>query len=104
MKNTIIFDLDGTLAIIDERLKLSTKPNGKINWDIFFNPNNIKLDIPNKAVAKTAQLFYNDGYNIVIISGRSDKTFDATKNWLKEHKIFYNKLHMRDSKKISIYF
>ena len=34
----VIFDLDGTLALIDERRKISTKDNGKIDWDTFFNP------------------------------------------------------------------
>ena len=34
----VIFDLDGTLANIDARRKLATKPNGKIDWDIFFDP------------------------------------------------------------------
>jgi len=97
VKNTIIFDLDGTLALIDNRLKLSSKTDGKIDWDIFFDPENIKLDIPNEPAVKIAQLLNADGYKIVIFSGRSDKTFDATHCWLKEHKILYHKLVMRDS-------
>ena len=52
MKNTIIFDLDGTLADISVRRKLSTKPNGKIDWDIFLNPDNIIMDSPNDPVVK----------------------------------------------------
>ena len=56
-KKTIIFDLDGTLALIDKRRAISTKPNGKLDWDIFFDPNNISLDEPNTPVIKTAQLF-----------------------------------------------
>jgi FMN phosphatase YigB (HAD superfamily) len=44
-KNTIIFDLDGTLANIDVRRKLATKPNGKLDWNVFHNPSNIKLDV-----------------------------------------------------------
>ena len=34
MKNTVIFDLDGTLAKIDKRIKLARKPNGKMDFDI----------------------------------------------------------------------
>ena len=41
-KNVVIFDLDGTLANIDYRRKLATKPNGKLYWDIFFKPGNIQ--------------------------------------------------------------
>ena len=41
---TVIFDLDGTLALIDERREISMNVNGKMNWDIFFDPENIQLD------------------------------------------------------------
>jgi len=34
-KDVVIFDLDGTLADIDARRKMSTKPNGKMDWDTF---------------------------------------------------------------------
>ena len=46
-KKTVIFDLDGTLANIDVRRDKSTKPNGKMDWDKFFDPKNISLDKPN---------------------------------------------------------
>ena len=97
-RNTVIFDLDGTLANIDVRRKLAAKPNGKLDWDKFFDPSNIKLDVPNKPVVKMAQLFAQDGYTIIIFSGRSDKTATATVVWLKQNKVPFNKLVMRDSK------
>ena len=96
MKNTIIFDLDGTLADISVRRKLATKPNGKMDWDIFLNPDNIKLDVPNDPVVKMAQLFTDDNFNIVIFSGRSDKTKHTTLDWLTHNKVPFNKLVMRD--------
>ena len=46
MKKTVIFDLDGTLANIDARRDKSLKPNGKMDWDVFFDAENIKLDEP----------------------------------------------------------
>ena len=97
MKNTIIFDLDGTLAIIDKRREVSTKPNGKLDWKKFFNPSNIKLDEPNPPVIKMAQLFAEQGFNIVIFSGRSNKTERSTRSWLTNHNIPFHKLVMRDS-------
>ena len=97
MKNTIIFDLDGTLALIDKRREVSTKPNGKLDWGKFFDPSNIKLDEPNLPVIKTAQLFAEQGFNIVILSGRSNKTETATRSWLSKNKVPFNKLIMRDS-------
>ena len=98
MKNTVIFDLDGTLALIHKRRNISTRSNGKLDWDKFFDPSNIKLDVPNKPVVKMAQLFAQDGYTIIIFSGRSDKTATATVVWLKQNKVPFNKLVMRDSK------
>jgi len=97
MKNTIIFDLDGTLALIDKRREVSTKPNGKLDWKKFFNPSNIKLDEPNPPVVKMAQLFAEQGFNIVILSGRSNKTERTTRSWLTNHNIPFHKLVMRDS-------
>ena len=97
MKNTIIFDLDGTLALIDKRREVSTKPNGKLDWGKFFDPSNIKLDEPNLPVIKTAQLFSEQGFNIVILSGRSNKTETATRSWLSKNKVPFNKLIMRNS-------
>ena len=97
MKNTIIFDLDGTLADVSDRKKLATKPNGKMDWDKFLDPDNIKLDVPNDPVVKMAQLFAVDGFNIVIFSGRSDKTIHTTRSWLTHNKVPFHKLVMRDS-------
>ena len=97
MKNTIIFDLDGTLALIDKRREVSTKPNGRLDWGKFFNSTNIKLDEPNLPVIKMAQLFSEQGFNIVILSGRSNKTETATRSWLSKNKVPFNKLIMRDS-------
>ena len=34
----IIFDLDGTLADIEDRRQLCTKENGKMDWNKFFDP------------------------------------------------------------------
>ena len=96
MKNTIIFDLDGTLALIDKRRELSTKPNGKIDFDKLHDPSLIKHDKPNWPVIKMAQLFAEQGFNIVIFSGRSDKTILTTRSWLTHNRVPFHKLVMRD--------
>ena len=98
MKNTIIFDLDGTLALIDKRRELSTKPNGKIDFDKLHDPSLIKHDKPNWPVIKMAQLFAEEGFNIVIFSGRSDKTKFTTKSWLSNNRVPFHKLVMRPHK------
>ena len=98
MKNTIIFDLDGTLAIIDKRREVSRKPNGKIDFEVFHDASNISLDEPNTPVIKMAQLFAEDGFTIIIFSGRSDRTEHTTRSWLSRNRVPFNKLVMRPHK------
>ena len=97
-KNTVIFDLDGTLADITARKELATKSNGKLDWDVFHDPSNIKLDVPNEPVVKMAQMFAENDFTIIIFSGRTDKTMHTTRSWLSQHRIPFQKLIMRDSK------
>jgi len=99
MRKTVIFDLDGTLALIDRRRALSTKDNGKMDWDIFFDPINIKWDDPNPPVVKMAQMLHSQGFKIVIFSGRSAITQDATIDWLNEHNVPFDDIHMRPTDK-----
>ena len=98
MKNTVIFDLDGTIALVDKRREASKLPDGKLNWNEWSNPFNIKLDEPNEPVIKMAQLFAEDGFNIVILSGRSDKTERTTRSWLSRNRVPFHKLVMRPHK------
>ena len=98
-KKTVIFDLDGTLANIDVRRDKSLKPNGKLDWDIFATPTSIMdWDTPNAPVIKMAQMFHNDGFKIVIFSGRNDRSFHATVDWLKIHNVPHDLLVMRPDK------
>ena len=94
-KNIVIFDLDGTLALIDKRRDISMKDNGKMDWDIFFDPKNIDLDLPNIPVIEMAKMLKSQGYNIVIFSGRSKATKDVTKDWLSRYDVPYDVLKMR---------
>lgn len=91
----VIFDLDGTLADIEERRSIASRPDGKINWGIFFNPENIKLDRPIKRTIMLLQLLKAQGLGVAILSGRGEETRDATEVWLKEMGIEYDKLIMR---------
>lgn len=96
---TVIFDLDGTLALIDTRRKISTMANGKIDWDTFFDPKNIILDRPNWPVIDTLKLFSEKGLNIVIFSGRSEVTKSATEDWLDKFNVPFDVLRMRPTSK-----
>jgi hypothetical protein len=97
-KRVVIFDLDGTLALIDKRRELSTKPNGKIDFTKLHDPSLIKHDVPNVPVVKMAQLLAQDGFTIAIFSGRSDKTEKTTRSWLTHNRIPFHSLRMRPHK------
>jgi len=94
-KKTVIFDLDGTLADITSRRKLSIKDNGKMDWDIFFDRDNIKLDVPNTPVITMAQMLHSQGFRIVIFSGRSKSTYRTTRQWLIQNDVPFDMLQMR---------
>tara|TARA_Y100000389_G_scaffold198547_1_gene235237 strand:- start:556 stop:1014 length:459 start_codon:yes stop_codon:yes gene_type:complete len=98
MRN-VIFDLDGTLALIDDRRALATKDNGKMDWDVFFDPKNIDLDLPNHGVIAMAQTLKAAGHRIIIFSGRSKGTKDATNAWLKKFDVPCDILKMRPTSK-----
>ena len=92
---TVIFDLDGTLALIDDRRAIATKDNGKIDWDIFFDPANIQLDKPNWPVIQMAKTLKDAGNRIVVFSGRSKATKTTTRDWLNQHGVPVDVLKMR---------
>ena len=97
-KKTVIFDLDGTLAIIDKRKEHATQSNGKINWNEFFNPAHISFDEPNEPVIKLAQMFHDYNYEILIFSGRNDRMYERTVEWLEWNDVPYDLLVMRPDK------
>ena len=95
MKKTVIFDLDGTLALIDKRRAISTKDNGKMDWGVFQDPQNIDLDKPNQPVINMANMLHKQGFRIFILSGRSDVTHQATVDWLNDNGVWWDHLVMR---------
>ena len=93
-EETVVFDLDGTLADITNRMNLSLKSNGKIDWTKFFNPENIRLDLPNMKVIRMAKILKSKGFKIFIFSGRSDQTKEATEKWLEKYDVPFDLLKM----------
>ena len=98
-----IFDLDGTLADIEVRRLVSTKNDGKIDWGMFFDPKNIELDKPHRHIITLAQMLKDVGVKILILSGRSKGTKDATVEWLSKYNVPYTVLKMRPTSKEWMY-
>jgi phosphoglycolate phosphatase-like HAD superfamily hydrolase len=81
MRPLYIFDLDGTLALIDHRrhyVEGDTK-----DWRAFFAA--CVNDVPNTPVVQTMQRLENAGSEIWVWSGRSDEVRKDTVHWLQQH-------------------
>jgi FMN phosphatase YigB (HAD superfamily) len=92
---TVIFDLDGTLALIDKRRAKAAKADGKINWKVFFDPANIQLDEPNWPVISAFQSMKAAGHRVGILSGRDAISIHETCKWLYANGINFDFLKMR---------
>ena len=99
-KDIVIFDLDGTLANIQDRIKHCSIKDGKLDWEKFYNPDFIEYDKPNPDIIELNRSLHKSGYEIHILSGRSDRTREATEKWLYDNEVDYHHLMMRDEENI----
>ena len=83
MKPLYIFDLDGTLALIEHRRHFVDSTDGKKDWRGFFAA--CVDDVPNFPVIRTLQALRKSGAEIWIWSGRSDEVRSETIEWLHRH-------------------
>lgn len=89
---TVIFDLDGTLADIKKRRKHLDKEVP--DWKSFNN--GMEDDIPNKPIVGLYRTLWESGsYDLIIVSGRSEEYRKFTEQWLSWNHIPYKKLIMR---------
>lgn len=91
MTKAVIFDIDGTLADLSHRLHhIQRHP---VNWDAFFAE--VGNDAVIEPVRELAQALHGAGYQVILVSGRTDKVRDLTIGWLEAHAIPFDALHMR---------
>lgn len=88
---TAIFDIDGTLANIEHRTHYVR--NGNHDWDKFYSE--IEFDAPRPEVIRLSQWYWDNGYHVILCSGRPEHTREATVKWLHENNVVYEELHMR---------
>jgi phosphoglycolate phosphatase-like HAD superfamily hydrolase len=90
-KDIVIFDLDGTLALIEHRVHHIT--GEKKDWTAFYAacPN----DLPNAPIIAITRALALQGYELWVVSGRSDEVAEQTMTWLKLHVGDFHKLIMR---------
>ncbi|MBO9595391.1 MAG: AAA family ATPase [Niabella sp.] len=83
LPRAVICDLDGTLALMDDR-----DP---------FDASDCEKDRLNKAVADTLAFYQQNGHHILLVSGREDKYQQQTLRFLEMHAIHFDALWMRPS-------
>ena len=83
-----IFDLDGTLALIDHRRHFLDDQAAPKRWQKFFAA--CVDDQPNEPVIRTLQALRRSGAECWIWSGRSDEVRSQTVEWLCKHGGFGN--------------
>lgn len=80
----IIVDVDGTLAHISD---------GRDPYDASRAMN----DSLDDAVSLITAMMYNNGYKVIILTGRSNGHRGVTEQWLKANNIQYDELYTRES-------
>jgi len=88
---TVVFDLDGTLA---DDMKWEKKHKAKNGKHPGFAIEAMEVDTHGKIVDKLREA-KEDGKNVVILTARSAHYREETKKWLHKHDIPYDALVMR---------
>lgn len=78
MKNTIVVDIDGTIAKVGDRLKYLQQE--KKDWDAFYE--HCYEDEPIKDIIELVELMQIHEYNIVFCTGRRESVRKKTEDWL----------------------
>lgn len=89
MRPLYIFDLDGTLALIEHRRHFVECERDKQDWPAFYAA--CVDDEPNNPVIDTMDSLSAAGCEVWIFSGRSDEVRPETIKWLYEHTRFYRR-------------
>lgn len=87
----VIFDIDGTLADVSERLHhIKKKPK---DWDAFFK--GIPQDKAIRSMVRLCNILYASGIKILLCTGRREKDRTETVKWLAQQGVNYHELILR---------
>jgi predicted kinase len=85
-QNCVIFDIDGTLALMDGRSPFDWSRVGEDK----INPSVYEM----YQILSYAQEIFE--LKLMIVSGRDGKCMQETKEWLKKHSINYDRIYLRE--------
>jgi len=96
-----IFDMDDTLCTLQYRKYKATKSgSNKIDFKILFDSKLVKHDLPQGHVVELAEILSMFNTRIIIMTARPYYMEEATKQWLKDHRVPYFKLIMKEKNKV----
>lgn len=87
----ILFDIDGTLADLEHRLRF-VRQTPK-DWHAFHSA--LLEDEPHEWCLELLRLHQNNGYKILLMTGRGEEYRDLSLDWFKKYDIQYDELLMR---------
>ena len=94
MNDAVVFDVDGTLADVDEFLHhLAHRPDSPRDWKGFHTAvgkAKVKME-----VYAMLQLYLMRDVTVIILTSRNKEWKQETENWLGRNQIRYDKLVMR---------
>ena len=87
----VIFDIDGTLADVSERIHhVKKKPK---NWNAFFQ--GMAQDKAIHSMVRLCNILYASGIRILLCSGRNEEHRPQTVQWLAQQGVNYHELILR---------
>lgn len=89
MRKLIVVDIDGTLTNCDHRQHLAQQRR----WDDFYGK--MSDDLPVEPIIEMVKSLYNQGYFVLLLTGRPEEHRGKTVNWLFKHNVPYHTLIMR---------
>ncbi len=92
-KDVVLFDLDGTIALVEHRFHFLE--GRKKDWHAYFAA--CVDDPPNTSIIEVLRSLHHRGHEIWIVSGRSDEVREQTIAWLRQHDVPYHQLVMRSA-------
>lgn len=90
---TVIFDVDGTLADNSHRqVWVRVKP---YNWKAYNA--NMHLDKPIENIVNLTNIL-KEHYTVIVVTARSEDEREVTLEWLKNHGVHYEEIYFRAAK------
>ncbi len=84
MNKAIICDIDGTLALRNGRGPFEHEKSNE--------------DKVCQSIKNLLNIYKNNGYSIIILTGREDRFKEITQNWLRDKQIIYDNIFFRETK------